>query len=73
MNNKTIKIGDKFKVKIHPDYDFERLEDDQNPEFECERIRVKVTYPKYLKLSVSFSIIGAEQEWFKQRGLIAEQ
>jgi len=70
MSNNLIKVGDKFKVKIHPDYDFERLPDDPNPEFECERIMVKVTYPKYLKYKPS--IFGTEQEWFKQRGLVAE-
>ncbi len=70
MSEKLIKVGDKFKVKIRPDYEFERLPDDPNSEFECERIIIKVIYPKYLKYKPS--VFGTEQEWFKQRGLVAE-
>lgn len=69
---KQIKVGDKFTVKIHPDYLFERIEDDLSPAFECETMRVKVIYPTYLKLTVKESIFPVEQEWFKQRGLLAE-
>lgn len=68
-NMNQIKVGDKFKVKIHPDYLFERIEDDPAPAFECETMRVKVIYPAYLKLNKSESIFPVELEWFKQRGL----
>jgi hypothetical protein len=66
-----IKVGDKFALPhgIYT-YHLERLEDDPNPMFDCERIRIKVTYPKILGQEPT--IFGAEPNWFTQRGLEAE-
>lgn len=65
-----IKAGDKFTLAhgIYK-YHYERLPDDPAPVFECERIRIRVTYPNILKQEPT--VFGAEPEWFAQRGLEA--
>lgn len=65
-----IKVGDTFTTK-HGN-SFKRLDDDKKPTFESERILlVHLSHPDYHPSKWEPYTFGTEQEWFKQRGLIA--
>jgi len=67
---KAIGVGDRFTVKGYDDREFERIEDDPSPRFDCERMRVKARYVAVLCLR-DF-IFPVEDAWFHARGLVAD-
>ncbi len=71
---KKIKQGDEFTLKRSDGsvLEFRREKDEPEPVFQCERIRV--THLSH-NMGPNFKpyTFGTEQEWFKQRGLVAEE
>ena len=69
---KTIKQGDTFTTSYGST--FKRLEDNLDPVFQSERIQLThIGHPDYHDANWKPYTFGTEQEWFKQRGLVAHE
>jgi hypothetical protein len=71
---KKIKQGDEFTLKQSDGSvsEYRREKDDPEHVLQCERIRVTHLSHNMVPKFKPYTF-GTEQEWFKQRGLVAEE